>query len=122
MVYGHKKLHVPLPFETIMQRHEREIMRYLLRVSSDPEDAADLFQETGFRRTAPILDLSPKATLSRGCMRSRATYAAIGRVTVRAARARSYPIPRSLPQQTQLEGIMAPFMKTKLTQPSIYAR
>ena len=43
------KLHVPLPFEEIMQRHEREIMRYLLRVSRDREDAADLFQETWLR-------------------------------------------------------------------------
>ena len=40
------------------------------------------------------------------------------RVTVRAAHALSYPIPRSLRHQTQL----APFMKTKATQPSIYAR
>ena len=52
------KLHVPLPFEEIMQRHEREIMRYLLRVSSDREDAADLFQETWLRayRAYPRLD------------------------------------------------------------------
>ena len=55
---AHKKLHVPLPFETIMQRHEREIMRYLLRVLSDPEDAADLFQETWLRayRAYPRLE------------------------------------------------------------------
>jgi RNA polymerase sigma-70 factor, ECF subfamily len=52
------KLHVPLPFEEIMQRHEREIMRYLLRVSGDREDAADLFQETWLRayRAYPRLD------------------------------------------------------------------
>ena len=41
-----------------MQRHEREIMRYLLRVSGDREDAADLFQETWLRayRAYPRLD------------------------------------------------------------------
>ena len=84
---AHKKLYVPPSFEAIMQRHEREIMRYLLRVLRDPEDAADLFKRPGYARTAPILDLSPKATLGRGCMRSRTIYVAIGHVTVRAARA-----------------------------------
>lgn len=53
------KLHVPLPFDEIMQRHEREIMRYLLRVSGNREDAADLFQETWLRayRAYPRLEL-----------------------------------------------------------------
>jgi RNA polymerase sigma factor, sigma-70 family len=52
------KLSLPLPFEEIMQRHQREIMRYLLRLSSNPEDAADLFQETWLRayRAYPRLD------------------------------------------------------------------
>ena len=41
-----------------MRRHEREIMRYLLRVSGDREDAADLFQETWLRayRAYPRLE------------------------------------------------------------------
>ena len=41
-----------------MQRHQREIMRYLLRLSSNPEDAADLFQETWLRayRAYPRLE------------------------------------------------------------------
>ena len=41
-----------------MQRHQREIMRYLLRVSGHREDAADLFQETWLRayRAYPRLD------------------------------------------------------------------
>jgi RNA polymerase sigma-70 factor (ECF subfamily) len=51
---------LPLPpsFEMIMQRHEREIMRYLLRLARDREDAADLFQETWLRayRAYPRLD------------------------------------------------------------------
>src|SRR5262249_25270038 len=46
---GRHRLQVPLPFEEIMRRHEREILRYLLRVSGDREDAADLFQETWLR-------------------------------------------------------------------------
>jgi RNA polymerase sigma-70 factor (ECF subfamily) len=55
---AHDRLPIPLPFEEIMQRHEREIMRYLLRVSGDREDAADLFQETWLRayRAYPRLD------------------------------------------------------------------
>ena len=58
---AHKKLHVPLPFEAIMQRHEREIMRYLLRVTSDPEDAADLFQETWLRAYRAYPRLEPES-------------------------------------------------------------
>jgi len=40
---------LPPPFEELMHRHEREIMRYLLRVTGHREDAADLFQETFIR-------------------------------------------------------------------------
>ena len=58
---AHKKLHVPLPFEAIMQRHEREIMRYLLRVLRDPEDAADLFQETWLRAYRAYPRLEPES-------------------------------------------------------------
>src|SRR5258705_10462249 len=55
---AHPKLQLPLPFEQIMRRHEREIMRYLLRSSGDREDAADLFQETWLRayRAYPRLE------------------------------------------------------------------
>ena len=35
---AHVKLRVPRSFEKIMQRHEREIMRYLLRVSGNRDD------------------------------------------------------------------------------------
>jgi RNA polymerase sigma-70 factor, ECF subfamily len=58
---AHKKLHVPLRFEAIMQRHEREIMRYLLRVLSDREDAADLFQETWLRAYRAYPRLEPES-------------------------------------------------------------
>jgi RNA polymerase sigma-70 factor, ECF subfamily len=52
------KLELPLPFEQIMRRHEREIMRYLLRALGDRDDAADLFQETWLRayRAYPRLE------------------------------------------------------------------
>ena len=52
------KVQLPIPFEEILQRHQREIMRYLLRLSGDREDAADLFQETWLRayRAYPRLD------------------------------------------------------------------
>lgn len=58
---GRHKLHVPLPFEEIMQRHEREIMRYLLRVSGNCEDAADLFQETWLRAYRAYPRLEPES-------------------------------------------------------------
>jgi RNA polymerase sigma factor (sigma-70 family) len=54
------QLKLPLPFEEIMQRHQREIMRYLLRLSSNPEDAADLFQETWFRAYRAYPRLEPE--------------------------------------------------------------
>lgn len=55
---AHPKLQLPLPFEQILCRHEREIMRYLLRASGDRDDAADLFQETWLRayRAYPRLE------------------------------------------------------------------
>ena len=57
----HEKLPVPLPFEELIQRHEREIMRYLLRVSGDREDAADLFQETWLRAYRAYPRLHPES-------------------------------------------------------------
>jgi len=44
-----------------MQRHEREIMRYLLRVSGDRDDAADLFQETWLRAYRAYPRLEPES-------------------------------------------------------------
>lgn len=44
-----------------MRRHEREIMRYLLRVSGDREDAADLFQETWLRAYRAYPRLNPQS-------------------------------------------------------------
>jgi RNA polymerase sigma-70 factor (ECF subfamily) len=51
-------LKLPPPFEQAMSRHEREIMRYLMRATRDREDALDLFQETWLRayRAYPQLD------------------------------------------------------------------
>jgi len=45
-----------------MQRHEREILRYLMRVSGNGADAADLFQETWLRayRAYPRLEPDSK--------------------------------------------------------------
>ncbi|HLK87417.1 MAG TPA: RNA polymerase sigma factor [Candidatus Binataceae bacterium] len=52
------KLALPPPFEEALGRHEREIMRFLLRMTRDQEDALDLFQETWLRayRAYPQLD------------------------------------------------------------------
>ena len=51
-------LELPPPFEEALRRHDREIMRYLLRTTGDREDALDLFQETWLRayRAYPQLD------------------------------------------------------------------
>ncbi len=43
------KLPIPPRFEQILERYEREIMRYLLHVLGNSQDAADLFQETWLR-------------------------------------------------------------------------
>ena len=56
-----EKLQLPLPFDQIVQRHEREIMRYLLRVSGNREDAADLFQETWLRAYRAYPRLEPES-------------------------------------------------------------
>jgi RNA polymerase sigma-70 factor (ECF subfamily) len=40
---------LPPPFDEAVRAHEREIMRYLLRMTADREDALDLFQETWLR-------------------------------------------------------------------------
>jgi RNA polymerase sigma-70 factor (ECF subfamily) len=52
------KLTLPPPFEEALRRHEREIMRFLLRMTRDQDDAHDLFQETWLRayRSYPQLD------------------------------------------------------------------
>jgi len=55
------RLNLPVPFEQIMQRHEREILRYLLRVSRNGDDAADLFQETWLRAYRAYPRLKPKS-------------------------------------------------------------
>jgi RNA polymerase sigma-70 factor (ECF subfamily) len=58
---AHEKLHLPLPFDQIIQRHEREIMRYLLRVSGNRDDAADLSQETWLRAYRAYPRLQPES-------------------------------------------------------------
>lgn len=58
---ANRKLRVPLAFEELIRRHEREIMRYLLRVSGDREDAADLFQETWLRAYRAYPRLNPES-------------------------------------------------------------
>ncbi|MGH7796839.1 MAG: RNA polymerase sigma factor [Candidatus Binatia bacterium] len=55
------KLQLPLPFEQIVQQHERGIMRYLLRVSGNRQDAADLFQETWLRAYRAYPRLKPES-------------------------------------------------------------
>jgi RNA polymerase sigma factor (sigma-70 family) len=43
------KLNLPPPFDEAMHRHEREILRFILRAIGNRDDALDLFQETWLR-------------------------------------------------------------------------
>jgi RNA polymerase sigma-70 factor (ECF subfamily) len=52
---------LPLAFDEIMRRHERELLRYLLRVTSNREDALDLFQETWLRAYRAYPRLRPES-------------------------------------------------------------
>ena len=54
-----EKLPLPLPFEELLRRHQREILRYLVRLCGDREDAADLFQETWLRAYRAYPRLNP---------------------------------------------------------------
>src|SRR5260370_21400762 len=54
---------LPPPFEELMQRHEREIMRYLLRMTGHREDAADLFQETFIRAYRAYPPINPDCVM-----------------------------------------------------------
>jgi RNA polymerase sigma-70 factor, ECF subfamily len=53
-----KKLTLPPSFEEALGRHQHEIMRFLMRMTRDRNDALDLFQETWLRayRAYPKLD------------------------------------------------------------------
>ncbi|HYA35488.1 MAG TPA: sigma-70 family RNA polymerase sigma factor [Candidatus Binataceae bacterium] len=52
------RLGLPPPFDEAMRRHEREILRFISRVTGNRDDALDLFQETCLRayRAWPTLD------------------------------------------------------------------
>jgi RNA polymerase sigma-70 factor, ECF subfamily len=58
---GTKLRLLPLPFDEIMRRHERELLRYLLRVTANREDALDLFQETWLRAYRAFPRLRPES-------------------------------------------------------------
>ncbi len=53
------KLPLPIPFDEVLRRHEREMLRYLLRLSGNRADAADLFQETWLRAYRAYPRLKP---------------------------------------------------------------
>jgi RNA polymerase sigma-70 factor, ECF subfamily len=55
---GRETMRLPMAFEELMRLHERAIMRFALRATGSPDDAADLFQETWLRayRAYPRLD------------------------------------------------------------------
>lgn len=57
------KLELPLPFEELMRRHEREVLRFLFRMTGDREDALDLFQETWLRAYRAYPKVDPRGNL-----------------------------------------------------------
>ncbi len=117
-----EKLQVPLPFEQIMQRHQREIMRYLLRASGNREDAADLFQDTWLHAYRAYPRLQPKSAV-RPWLYAIAINLCRNRSRDGARRARVIvPITWSSRQETHREGTIAHVMKTTGTRPSICAR
>ena len=58
-----EKLPLPPSFEEILRRHEREILRYLVRLSRNRDDAADLFQETWLRAYRAYPRLQPESDI-----------------------------------------------------------
>jgi RNA polymerase sigma-70 factor, ECF subfamily len=58
-----EKLRLPPSFEEILRRHEREILRYLARLSGNRDDAADLFQETFLRAYRAYPRLGPESDI-----------------------------------------------------------
>jgi RNA polymerase sigma-70 factor (ECF subfamily) len=58
-----EKLPLPLSFDEILRRHEREILRYLARLAGDRDDAADLFQETWLRAYRAYPRLKPESDI-----------------------------------------------------------
>src|ERR1700674_2880475 len=44
-----ESLRLPPPFEDAISSYEREVMRFILRMTGDRDDALDLFQETWLR-------------------------------------------------------------------------
>jgi RNA polymerase sigma factor (sigma-70 family) len=44
-----ERLRLPPPFDDAVRDHERGIMRFLIRMTGDRDDALDLFQETWLR-------------------------------------------------------------------------
>jgi len=58
---AHNHLHILSSlFEEIMRRYEKDIMRYLLRMLQDRDEAADVFQETCLRTYRAYPRLEPK--------------------------------------------------------------
>ncbi len=58
---GRERMRLPAPFEELMRRHERDVMRFALRATGSREDAADLFQETWLRAYRAYPRLDPQA-------------------------------------------------------------
>src|SRR5258708_32951250 len=56
-------LDLPPPFDEAVARHERELMRFLLRTTRDHDDALDLFQETWLRAYRAWPKLEPATGL-----------------------------------------------------------
>jgi RNA polymerase sigma-70 factor, ECF subfamily len=83
------KLNLPPPFDEAVRRHEREILRFILRATGDRDDALDLFQETWLRAYRSYRQLDSAAGLRPWLFRI-ASNLCLNRKRDRARRARVF--------------------------------
>lgn len=102
------RLGIPAPFDELIERHQREIMRYLLRVAGDRDDAADLFQETWLRAYRAYPRVDPQSDL-RPWLFAIATNLYRNHARGRVRRARVIAPPRSDSGDTSSEDSVADF-------------
>ena len=58
-----EKLALAPPFDELLRRYQREVLRYLLRLTGNRDEAADLFQETWLRAYRAYPKLKPDSAL-----------------------------------------------------------
>jgi RNA polymerase sigma-70 factor (ECF subfamily) len=88
---------LPPPFDQLLERYEREILRFIMRTTRDREDALDLFQETWMRAYRAYPQLKSAADLRAWLYRIAANLC-LNRSRDRARRARVFADGVALPE------------------------